>query len=403
MLIRIQLSRYTYICIMYPTISRYIEVMREPAGFFRTLTPDCERDIYGEPRMMTGGNAVVFKVRIDGKPWALKCYTKPHVSVGTVYEAIPQLGSDLLCESRFLPQEIFVSGPGGGAWYDATLTEWAEGHTLEFAIRKALRDSGALHKTRCKAGRCMCSDAVGGTGHNTALASLAENFDRLAGELLNSPWAHGDLKPENIIVAPSGRMRLIDYDAMFVPQLAGRKADEQGTPLYQHPRRSIHHFDRHIDDYPVALISATLHALALDERLHITFGNSDSFLFTPAEILDGRSEGYRAALEMAAQRGEGLLYGLLSLLTSSVPWIDGLKDIVDAMNNCGQTPCAAILFANEGRWGYLAADGRTAIPPVFDIALEFKEETDTATVTLGGHEHSITRNGRVATQHLIKR
>ncbi len=363
---------------MHPTISRYIETVSEPAGFFRTLAFECERDIYGNPKIMAGGNAAVFKVCIGGKPFALKCYTGNRTSTRTVYEAIPQLGGNLFYRSRFLPQEIYISGPNGGEWYDAALTEWAEGHTLEFAIQKALRGGKG-------------NDPEGG------LTALAANFDLLAGELLDAPWAHGDLKPENIIVTPSGHMRLIDYDAMFVPQLQGCVAEESGTPLYRHPRRDIHLFDRHIDDYPIALISATLHTLALDTELYTGFGDTDCFIFRPADIPDGRSKGFRAALEMAAQRGEALLYGLLRLLASPVPWLDGLKDIVDAINNRADTVHATTPFAKEGRWGYLAGDGSIAIPPVFDTALEFREDTGTAAVSIGGYGHFIARNGQPKT------
>ncbi len=377
---------------MYPTVSRYIEALSEPAGFFRTITPECERDVYGVPKMVAGGNAAVFKVRVGGKLCALKCYTKSHASIRTVYESLPQQHSNLLYESRLLAQEIYISDARNGKWYDATLTEWAEGHTLEFAIRKALRGGDGTGsnggRSSCNNGNDLCD------GSNAAIAKLAENFDLLAGELLASPWAHGDLKPENIIVTPSGRMRLIDYDAMFVPQLAGRAAEECGTPLYQHPRRGIHHFDRHIDDYPIALISATLHTLSLDANLHTAFGSSDSLLFTPADILDGQSAGHRAALDMAARRGEYLLYGLLRLLASPIPEVDGLKDIIAALNDSGsRTAHTSTLFVERGRWGWLADDGSIAIPPVFDTALEFKDGT--ATVRIGGYEHSLDRKGRL--------
>ena len=80
--------------------------------------------------------------------------------------------------------------------------------------------------------------------------------------LLDREYAHGDLKPENIIVTPDGDMRAIDWDAAFTPELAGNPAPETGTAAYQHPLRTNELFDKHIDDYSIAMLSTMLHAAA---------------------------------------------------------------------------------------------------------------------------------------------
>jgi DNA-binding helix-hairpin-helix protein with protein kinase domain len=100
---------------------------------------------------------------------------------------------------------------------------------------------------------------------------LARNFDILCGELLAQEWAHGDLKPENIVVASDGGMTPVDCDAMWIPAFAGRRACELGTPPYRHPERDESWFDKRIDDYSIKFISAALHALALDPT-HDTLG-----------------------------------------------------------------------------------------------------------------------------------
>ena len=41
---------------------------------------------------------------------------------------------------------------------------------------------------------------------------------------MNQPFAHGDLKPDNILVRDDGSLVLVDYDGMYVPAMQGQKA-----------------------------------------------------------------------------------------------------------------------------------------------------------------------------------
>ena len=54
----------------------------------------------------------------------------------------------------------------------------------------------------------------------------------MAAALTADDWAHGDLKPENIVADNRGRLHLIDFDAMFLPAFAGRHSPELGTAAY---------------------------------------------------------------------------------------------------------------------------------------------------------------------------
>ena len=65
----------------------------------------------------------------------------------------------------------------------------------------------------------------------------------MAAALTADDWAHGDLKPENIVADNRGRLHLIDFDAMFLPAFAGRHSPELGTAAFQHPARTVRDFD----------------------------------------------------------------------------------------------------------------------------------------------------------------
>ena len=69
-----------------------------------------------------------------------------------------------------------------------------------------------------------------------ALSNLANQIAEIYATLRSLNIAHGDLQHGNIIVS-QGRLYLIDYDGMFVPDLKGKGSHEVGSPNYQHPNR----------------------------------------------------------------------------------------------------------------------------------------------------------------------
>ena len=103
---------------------------------------------------------------------------------------------------------------------------------------------------------------------------------------MSQPFAHGDLKPDNILVTEDGTLVLVDYDGMYVPAMQGQKARELGSPDYRHPMRTEDCFNEHIDDFPLALIGMSLKAIALDSSLLQNNAKSDSLLFSESDFKD---------------------------------------------------------------------------------------------------------------------
>lgn len=68
---------------------------------------------------------------------------------------------------------------------------------------------------------------------------------------------------------------------MFLPVFAGEKSPELGTAAYQHPGRTAEDFDASIDDYSIATISTTLHALALEPGLLARYNRGEGLLLSP--------------------------------------------------------------------------------------------------------------------------
>ena len=98
---------------------------------------------------------------------------------------------------------------------------------------------------------------------------------------LAQPFAHGDLKPDNIIVKQDGSLVLVDYDGMYVPAMAGQAAREFGSSVYRHPKRTIQGFDTAIDDFSLLVLLLELRLLAITPSL---FNNQhESLLATNAD------------------------------------------------------------------------------------------------------------------------
>src|SRR5438477_81764 len=74
------------------------------------------------------------------------------------------------------------------------------------------------------------------------LEALGQLWLRLAVRLREAGLAHGDLQHGNVLLVPGStpqslKLKLIDYDGMWVPALAGRPSGEVGHANYQHPQR----------------------------------------------------------------------------------------------------------------------------------------------------------------------
>ena len=250
---------------LYPTIQQYIDALRLAEENFDQLTAfRLVTNADGQPEMSSGNFAVVFKMQDtrDGSFHALKCFLKDQPGRAEAYRAIAdeleQVVSPNLTRIQYLEGELFVGTSSGGAEYPVLVMDWVEGLTLDIYLRAHLSDPYALHL-------------------------LAYQFGRLAAWLLTQPFAHGDLKPDNILVRPDGTLVLVDYDGMFVPAMQGQRAPEMGSPDFRHPDRTDADFSEHIDDFALASILLSLRAVAHCPDYLGRYGAADRLLLSEAD------------------------------------------------------------------------------------------------------------------------
>ena len=250
----------------YPLLSEYCEAVKYAADNFNELshlTPVL--DTHGNPVMSSGNFAVVFRMHDAkaNKDVAVKCFLREQEGRAESYRLIAQelayTPSPFLTPIRYLDQELFVSSQSTtDEEFPAVVMDWIAGDTLDRYVQAHLSDPNALRL-------------------------LTFQFSRLASWLLSQPFAHGDLKPDNILVRPDGTLALVDYDGMFVPAMKGTSARELGSPDFRHPLRTPECFNDHIDDFPLASILLSLKALSLSPSLWQTYGAADRLLFSAAD------------------------------------------------------------------------------------------------------------------------
>ena len=252
----------------YPLISEYLAAIRDAHDNLDKLNHLAPvLDNYGDPYRSSGAFAVVFKMKDEqtGKCYALKCFTEEQEGRAEAYRQIAEelefVDSPYITYVKYLEKELFVDSNCEDDEFPVLLMDWIEGETMETYIADHYMD-------------------------NYAMSMLCYRFCKMAAWLRSQPFAHGDIKPDNIMVRPDGTLTLVDYDGMFVPVMKGQKSPTIGTKDFSHPLRTIDDFDETIDDFALTSMALSLKAISLNPSLLDEYGASDRLLFSAADYLD---------------------------------------------------------------------------------------------------------------------
>ena len=267
----------------YPLISEYLAAIQDAHDNLHKLNHLVPvLDKHGEPYRSSGAFAVVFKMKDEqtGKCYALKCFTEEQEGRAEAYRQIAEelefVDSPYITSVKYLEKELFVDSNCEDDEFPVLLMDWIEGETMETFIAENYTDSYEM-------------------------SMLCYRFCKMAAWLRSQSFAHGDIKPDNIIVRPDGTLTLVDYDGMFVPAMKGQKSPTIGTKDFSHPLRTIDDFDETIDDFALASIALSLKAISLDSSLLQSYGASDRLLFSATDYLDlSKSKIFAALLSLLA-------------------------------------------------------------------------------------------------------
>ena len=268
------------------TLFDVLNTFRRGAVTFRTLTPQP----ITPDAIFVGNNAVVCRCRLAGTEYSLKCYPRHRHNARAIY-------GDAYREAELAVYTLL----GRVEYADVVATPWVEGCTLD----RLFGDPKTDYRT------------------------LSARFDAFAIDILRSAAAHGDIKPENIVLQPDGTFRLIDYDAAWLPGFGQNDMEEAGTPSFSHPMRSERRFDKSIDDFSIALLSTMLAAMSYRREVFEPNIDAEGSLFNPIDVVEGSDALLNKALSVFERKGDKRHYAITLALYNCNGPIPNLLDLLE--------------------------------------------------------------------------
>jgi hypothetical protein len=289
-----------------PTDAEYQAAIQNPGSCFvdpELRSGKVELSPLQLPKPRSGNFATVYKIIGAQSDWAVRCFTRSvHQDQRERYEAI---GKHLEATQiryvtgfKYIDQGIRV----GPEWYPVVKMEWVHGESLATYVEKNL-------------------------GSPQKLLRLAHSWAEMAAVLHGASIAHGDLQHGNVLVVHD-QLKLVDYDGMFVPALAGRVSHETGHRNYQHPARTGDFFNQDVDNFSAWAVFVSILALAAQPSLWQAHkGGDDCLLFRKSDFVDPAHSALlrdiRRLGDPGARTVASMFEGFVLLPPEQIPPLDG--------------------------------------------------------------------------------
>ena len=251
---------------VWPGITDFSEAVQNPGLCFKGT--DLEAGVAsvnrrGMPLVYSGAFACVYAVSVGGHTFAVRCFTREVKDQQTRYNRLSEYLINVLPPS-FVHFEYLEHGISlKGSWYPIVRMEWVEGESLSSFVDSNLNAPDVLRR--------VAAQWRGGP----------------AASLRGLGIAHNDLQHGNVMVQSDGRIRLVDYDGMFLPDFRGERSPELGHKNFQHPLRTAEDYDDYVDNFPSLVVYLSLLAIASDPGLW-THHNEDNLIFTKDDYANPR-------------------------------------------------------------------------------------------------------------------
>ncbi len=288
----------------WPSPQDYNEAMQSPA--INLAAPELKvgkpgLNNLGLPKAITGSFASVYYLDCPKQDFAVRCFlhniANQQERYAKISDYLNHLNLPIMADFDYLEKGILCHGK----WLPILKMDWVDGQNLIEYIGRNLDNAKVLEELRLW-------------------------LRQARGTLKEHGIAHGDLQHGNVLVG-NDSIKLVDYDGMFVPALAGELSNELGHRNYQHPGRTKETFGPHLDNFSAWLIDSCLYILQRDPRVWFTLhAGEDCLLFREKDLQDPYSSFAFHELESHSnseiRERTKLLRWLLTLPVDQIPDID---------------------------------------------------------------------------------
>ena len=254
----------------WPQANEFQEAVQNPGSAFsdpELQASEVGTTALGLPHAVSGQFGIVYEMKADdGRRWAVKCFTGPSSDRQRRYQAIgtrlKQVNLPFMVGIDYLERGIRIRGQ----WYPILKMDWVEGQTLNQFVGQRIDQPNLLD-------------------------GLLEMWAKVAKRLRDTDMTHADLQHGNVMLIPGimeGKvsLRLVDYDGMYLPTLAGLPSGEVGHRDFQHPKRlTTSYYGPEVDRFSHLVIYTALQAVReKGKSLWEKYPTADNLLFTQADF-----------------------------------------------------------------------------------------------------------------------
>jgi serine/threonine protein kinase len=260
-----------------------------------------KKNLTGQPFFFTGGFNMVFQLEKESTKWAFRVW---HIYLQNLKVRFQKISKYLITKNLPYFAEFIYDENGllvNGDFVDTIRMVWLDGLLLKDFLKLNLQNKQKL-------------------------LDLAKSFLEMCSELHKNKISHGDLQHGNIIIDNNGKIKLIDYDSICVPDIEGEEELVTGLKGYQHPTRlnSKNFASLKADYFSELIIYLSIIALANNPSLWNEYNveTTEVLLFDEVDFTNFiKSKIYNSLLDISSDEIK-VLIGILTEYLNKQSYLD---------------------------------------------------------------------------------
>lgn len=272
----------------------------------------------GDPIYQRGRFAYVFKAYHDQHFHALRFFIVKKELILQRYLALESFhknkGKNLefLINFEYIKNAIKVKSCDKNLRFPIIKMDWIEGKTLEQIIKE--------------------------NSTNGEICDIKEKFREMITVMEKLEFAHCDLSWKNIMIEGSSKkLKLVDYDGVYIPDFKNQRSPEAGDPAFQHPNRVKFEYNHKIDRFSALAIYLAFSAISEDPNIISNIISKDEdvdiFIFNENDYKHPEKSDIFKKISQQSKFNQCLLKYLKRYCKEDFPNIEELNKIIEKCHN----------------------------------------------------------------------